>query len=445
MSLIEAMVLVFIFSIITLSFYSVISAGIRYISEAKNKLGAAAIANEKMEIARNLDYDDIGTTTGIPSGNLLEKEVITKNSRTYYIFTFVQYVDDPFDSTAGGSPKDIIPSDYKRVRIKAAWEDDIDSPKSVSLVSTFPPKGIETSAGGGVLSINILNSKGIGIPQAKVHIKNTFSGIDITALTDDTGNIMLPAAPAGIRRYVIEVSKDGYLLATTMPPYNQTPYDPVDVHASVVKNTVNMKAIVTDKLVSFKLRFRDPFGVMIPNISFDMKGGRILGNIHSSGEPVYVYNGTNLAGDSSGEKSFDDMSYGSYFLVIKNSNYALIRIDSGITPDKSAFSAVPGESFEENVVLADKSVASAIVTIRNKKDSSPITNAVVRLYNSSGYDATVNTDGYGQAYFPTAMPALAAGTYSINVLASGFKSDNAQTVSISSGLATKAINLSEGS
>jgi len=445
-TLIEAMILLFIFSIITMAFYSLLSVGTRYIVEVKNRLGAAAVANEKMEIVRNLDYSDIGTTAGIPSGNIPEKEVVTENSRRYYIFAFVQYVDDPFDSTAGGSPKDAIPNDYKRVRIKVAWEDDINSARSVSLVSTFPPKGIETNAGGGVLAINILNSKGIGIPQAKVHIKNAYSGIDITTLTDDTGNIMLPSAPVGTRRYVIEVSKDGYLSVVTMPPYNQTPYNPVDVHASVVKNTVNVKAIVTDKLSSFALHFKDAFGVSVPSVSFDMVGGRILGNdLSSPSKPVYVYSGTGMSSDSDGEKDFTDMSYGTFYLTIKSPGYTLIKVDPGISNSNNAFGASPGNDSDLDVVLADNSIASAFITIKSIKDSSLIPNATVELKNSSGYDATISTDAYGQAYFPTSMPALTPGSYAVSVSASGFKPVNSQSITIGGAIVIKEIKLTPGS
>lgn len=442
MTLIEAMILLFIFSVITLSFYSLLSVGTRYIVEVKDRLGASAVANERMEVVRNLDYADIGTTTGIPSGNIPEKETITENSRRYYIFTFVQYVDDPFDSTAGGSPKDTIPNDYKRVRIKVAWEDDIDSPKSVSLVSTFPPRGIETSAGGGVLSINILNSKGIGIPQAKVHIKNTYSGIDITTLTDDTGNIMLPSAPVGTRRYVLEVSKDGYLPIVTMPPYNQTPYNPVDVHASVVKNTVNTKAMVTDKLSSFTLHFKDAFGVSVPGVSFDMIGGRILGNkVGIPSDPVYAYDETGISSGSDGEKSFSDISYGTFYLTIGSPGYKLIKVDPGLSSRNSAFDAQPGTDSDFDIVLADRSIASALITIKNNKDSSLIPNAEVHLKNSSGYDVTLNTDAYGQAYFPTSMPALVPGSYTADVSASGFNSAVGQSITINGSLVEKEIKL----
>ena len=85
--------------------------------------------------------------------------------------------------------------------------------------------------------------------------------------------------PAGDRNYTITVSKDGYETVTTSPPYPTTAYDPTDVHASVVEDDLNTKAIIIDKLSSLHIFARDilDYEHLFPNIHFNVKGGRVIG------------------------------------------------------------------------------------------------------------------------------------------------------------------------
>ena len=163
-TLIEALIFLFIFSIITVTFYSVITLGTGYILESKNKLAALALANEKMEIIRNLNYDDIGTTTGIPSGSITESEDVVSGGKTFHVKTIVQFIDDALD---GVLPADSMPDDYKKVKITVSWEGVKGATRSVYLVSGFTPPGLEVNSGDGILVINIINGAGVGISQAQ--------------------------------------------------------------------------------------------------------------------------------------------------------------------------------------------------------------------------------------------------------------------------------------
>ena len=121
-TLIEALVLLFIFSLITITFYQVISVGTRYIIFSKNRLGAIALANEKMEIVRNMKYEDVGIVGGAScSGNIPQDEDVIRNEKSYHVYTLATYEDDPYDGTLGGSPNDIAYKDYKNVKIKVSW------------------------------------------------------------------------------------------------------------------------------------------------------------------------------------------------------------------------------------------------------------------------------------------------------------------------------------
>jgi type II secretory pathway pseudopilin PulG len=436
-TLIESLVFLFLFSVISLTFFQTYAVGTRLIIDSKNRLGATALANQKMEIIRSIDYDAIGTTTGIPAGDLLEDETISVNTTKYEVHTFVQYVDDSFDGTVATT--DTIPTDYKRVRITVSWGD-LSPDRSVALFGSFSPNGIESSSGGGVLSINVLDGSGSGVPGAAVNIVNSAAGIAVTPTTDATGNITLPGAPAGVEAYVLTVSKAGYFGAATYPAYPASTFNPVDVHASVVADVLNQKTIVVDQSSDIALTTADPFGTAIPNISYTLTGGRIIGTDPISGEGITQFSDTD-ATDASGEADYADQSYGQYVLTVpETATYRFFKL----SPEETVvneFAVTAGVAADTTAILMDKTIGSVLVSVKNDADGSALAGASVQLTNATLlYDATVVTDQYGYAYFPTTLPGLVSETYDISVSLVGFTTET-DTVDVSGALKTVTIEL----
>jgi hypothetical protein len=151
------------------------------------------LAQDKIETVRNLEYGDIGTVGGIPSGNINQTENVTLNGLNFSITTQVIYVDDQFDDTA---PEDTTPEDYKRVRIEVSWQGVGRSRKNpVVLVSDISANATGTIDGGSLV-ILVFNGNGQPVPQANVQI--TSSGVtpavNLTVNTDNDGKIVLPGA-----------------------------------------------------------------------------------------------------------------------------------------------------------------------------------------------------------------------------------------------------------
>ncbi len=437
-TLIEALVLLFIFAIVSMTFLQTYATGTRLIIESKNRLGATALANQKIEIIRSIDYDTIGTTTGIPAGDISEYETISVNTVKYRVHAFVQYVDDIFDGKLGGNPTDTIPNDYKRVKISVSWGA-LGTDQTVALFTDIAPDGVETSAGGGVLSINILDSAGMGVPSASVHIVNSAAGIDVTAQTDATGNITLPGTPAGTQNYALTVSKSGYYGVRTYPPYPTSVYNPVNEHASVAAGVLNQKSLIMDQYADITVRSEDPFGTDVPSIAFNMTGGKVLGTDPTTSDLVYEYD-QNLTTNASGAKDIADQSYGQYTLAESDTRYELYKLNpEGAAKD--VFDAPAGQATTTDMILLDTQIGSVKVSVINDVDDSPIAGASVHLSSSSlGYDATQTTDRYGFVYFPTSLPELASGTYDMQVSATGFTTDST-TVNVNGALVTETIQL----
>ena len=336
-SIIEALVVVFLASIILVTFYSVFSLGTRHVIDSKNRLGAVALANEKMEIVRNLEYSDIGTkkdngngtfSYGIPPGEILEEEQIEKSGKAYYVKTFVQYIDDPLDGTSGGNPNDDIPSDYKKVSVRVGWHDESEVHREISLVSNFVPDGIENDAGGGILSVNVINSEGSAVPQAFVNIVNSDEGIDVTTVTDSTGNVIFVGAPAGVQNYAVSVSKSDYYSVQTYPPYPGSSFHPNNVHITVEEDKMSVKAMITDLASDLKIIFKDPFSNLLSGIDVDLSGGMDIGNLPDEESTVVYDYDQSLTSDGSGEINISDISEGPYNLNLTDDekiNYSFLK------------------------------------------------------------------------------------------------------------------------
>lgn len=434
-TLIEALTVLFIFSLITVTFYSIFSLGTRFIIESKNRLGAVALANERMEIIRNLKYDDIGIVGGIPSGSLVAEEDVTESKHTYHVKTFVQFVDDPFD---GVLPTDAIPNDYKRVKVTVSWKGVKDVDSTMFLVARFVPAGIEQSASGGTLAVNIMGSDGIGVPQASVHITNSSISptVNVTAMTDNTGNLMLPGAKQSIQGYNITVTKNGYETVETINP-DTVSYSVTDTPASVVDGMLNMKSIVQDKLASLKIVTVDTQGVKLPGVNFSIEGGRILGSdmMYSPAKPTY-----NLVADkttnSNGEVDFGDVSPGQFFISsITKADYTLIGLTDFVSLDLATniytISKLFGDAEDVTMRFANNNVNSLIVQVVKDSDNTLIGGAEVTLSNSTGYSEMQATPKNGAVFFPNSATPLAIGTYDLRVTATGF-SDYTATVDVNS-------------
>lgn len=443
-TLIEMLVFIFIFTIVSLAFYRTLTVGIQVALDSKNRLGALALANEKMEIARNLKYEDVGTVNGIPDGKLSENEDVDANGIRYHVKTIVQYVDDIFD---GSAPIDTVPNDYKRVKINVSWGALGSSSKEVSVVSQFVPPGLEVGSGDGVLSINIINSAGLGIPQAQVHIVNNdlSPAVNITQATDDNGNLIFPGAKQSIQKYAITVTKDDYEIISTIAPASVS-YFPIDVHASVVSGLLNTKSIVIDLLSNLTVKSVNRLDVPIPNLGFHLIGGRILGSTSSiPAETVYILN-SDEATDSDGEKKIAGQSPGQFLLsnIASVPGYTLIGIDpmTGFDAASSSykFSLLPGTDKTIKIKFASNGENALLVKVLTKIDNLPVKDAQVKITNADGYAITLGTSFDGSAFFLNGNEPLADGDYSFEVSASGLKTETG-AVRVDDGLANQEIKL----
>ncbi len=248
-TLIEAIIGAGLMIVAFVGIFGVFRMSMRLVDRSKAKVGALAIANERMELIHNLPYDDIGTLGGIPAGNIPQTENIVLNDINYTRRTLIQYVDDLKDGL-GAADENGITADYKMIKVEVIWNANY-SVSPVFLVSAITPKGMETISGGGTLVINVFNAAGVPVSSANVHIENssTIPPISIDVSTNIDGKVFFPGSPSS-SGYEIIVSKAGYSASQTYDAVspNVTP-DPG--HLSVLEGQTTEASFAID-LVSEK-------------------------------------------------------------------------------------------------------------------------------------------------------------------------------------------------
>lgn len=233
-SLVEVIVSIGIVLILFLAVFSLIQYVLNLTAENKFRMGAIMLADKKMEKVKNLPYDQVGTVAGLVHGPILDNEIATENNGIFYINTLVQYIDDSFDGTSSGNPKDLLPTDYKQVSIRVRWIGKFGQ-KEIIVFTKISPPGMETGVGGGVLSIMVFNAVGQPVNQADVHINNVLlnPAINFDATTAASGQLDFPGAPASIEGYEITVSKLGYSTSSTTARTAANP-NPTQPNATVL-------------------------------------------------------------------------------------------------------------------------------------------------------------------------------------------------------------------
>lgn len=256
LTLIDVIVGVAIAGLLLAAVFGMFNTSLTVIFDANARSQAIALAEQRMEYIRSLPYRDIGTKGGIPAGELQEDETIKRDSISFNRRTFVQYYDDAADGT-GDDDSNNIQEDYKRAKVEVTWQDGSQT-KSVESAGFIVPDGIESSEGGGTLSLHVFDAVGDPVADAEVRIENpsTSPAIDTTTFTNASGTTKFSGAPAS-SNYQVTVSKPGYSTART---YDQTETNvaPDPGHLTVASSSVTSASFPIDVLSDITLHTKTP-------------------------------------------------------------------------------------------------------------------------------------------------------------------------------------------
>lgn len=417
-TIIEALVALSIFSIVIVSFYVVLTNGMNYIIQSRDRVQAVALANQEMEKLRNLAYEDVALVGGIPSGLIVQEESISLGSREFSVEREVFYRDDADD---GLFPDDLVPDDYKIVKITITWSEE-DERKKTELVSRFVPSGLESEGDGGFLSVNVVDYSGNPVSDVDVNLYNddVSPTIDLDVETNDSGNLLIQGAPASAESYQITLSKSGYEAVQTYDPHPSGPFAPVDEHATVVADTLNEKTLVMSEVCDIEIISSDPFGNAFNEVNYDLEGGRRL---NTDEPPVYNYSDS-VESDEDGSVELENVSGGTYSITLdpSESDYIFWKVFQH-NNSYNQFDVTPGDSITVNMLVLDTEADALFIYVEDKKEKIPIEGASVTVTNTDlEYDVTLTTDKFGYAFFPEIEDDLLVNgeTYEIEVTADGY-------------------------
>lgn len=422
-----------LFAILTHAIFSLMLVIYETMSYSRTRLTARHLANERMEVLLNLPYNSLGTTAGIPNGAIPEFETINRDSLNYNIHTSITYFDDPFDNTA---PTDLLPTDYKQIRIDVSW-DGISSNRTqpIVIVSNIAPKGIENTAGGGIISMMVIDASAIPVSGAQIHITSTgiTPQVDMTLQTNNEGRLILPGAPPCSSCYNITTTKNGY---TTDKTYTTTEVtNPNKRPLTVTVGQLSETTFIIDRVSSITINShqnRSQNFISYPNSRFRLTGTKTIGT-DVDGAPVFKYDQT-LTTNGSGSFTINNLEWDSYTLSIPATEN---RDISGIYPHQPLI-INPNQNITANYALSAHSANSLLLSIKDASNSAVASSSAV-LKMSPGYIATVSggltgKPDYSQVFFPN----LNLGLFSFTITSPEFSSSTG-TINIDGATASDVI------
>jgi prepilin-type N-terminal cleavage/methylation domain-containing protein len=254
-SFIELIVTTAIMALVFGGLFSGYQTIISLISESRMKASALALVSERMEYIRSLPYNSIGTISGVPSGILPQTSTTTLNGATFVERILISFIDDPADGTAG-SDTNLITSDYKLIKIEYAWTNKDGTTRSIFHTTNIVPQGIETTAGGGTIRVNVFDANLQPVSGAEVRFIQASSSINTPRYTGASGEAYLSGAPQG-SDYQVFVTKPGYSSDSTYIATTTNP-NPLTAPTSVVENQVSTLNFQIDELGSVTILTKEP-------------------------------------------------------------------------------------------------------------------------------------------------------------------------------------------
>jgi type II secretory pathway pseudopilin PulG len=411
--LIGILVAIAVFAILIHAVFTLIASSYELVSFNRARITARHLAQERIELIRNLSYSDIGTVGGIPNGILEPEEQIVRNGLSLSINTSIVYIDDPFNGT---SPSD---TDYKRVRVEVSWGGVASSRKNpVVLITDISPQQTSSETTGTLLVI-VFDANGQPIPQATVIIQapSLTPPVDLTQLTNSEGEVTLPGAVPCNECYEISISKDGYSSDRTYSTSEVA--NPLKPHATIIEGSEfpTQVSFSIDRLGSLSIESRagrDTGFTSLGNVSFRIRGNKLIGT-DAYAQPVYKFDNT-YSTNTSGAYNITNAEWDVYHITMPASSPYDI---SGASPPLP-INLDPAGDVSSTFATEARSDNSFFLTVKDPSQNL-IASASARLYDDSDFDTSQYTGDEGNPDFgQTLFSNLEEKTYHLQATASGY-------------------------
>lgn len=380
-SLIELLIGVAIFSVLGWTIYQGLNSIFEATQSARLQALALAVANEHVELIRNLPYKDVGVIAGVPSGKIPPTKTVTRGGATFTIRSTIRNVDDPFDGTLGGSPSDLSPADYKLAHVDVSCSK-CRGLRPVVLTTTVAPKNLETTTNNGALIIQVGDANGNPVASANVHIENNAvtPAINIDDVTNSYGRFELVDTPTSTESYRIIVTKAGYSTERTYPPNQAGNPNPVKSDATVAVQQVTQITFEIDRVSTLNVSSVSETCAAVGSIDFLLQGEKLIGD-----EPDVLKYSRSHATDASGNFTTSTLEWDTYSITNQDTAY-----DFAGTIPLLPFDVVPQSTQDFFLVVSSTDPRALLVKVIDSQTSLPLSNAVVTI-QKGGAEKTATT------------------------------------------------------
>ncbi len=420
-SLVEVVVGVAVFAIIATAFYFSINVVIDAVEISRRKTVATNLANEQMEILRNMPYSVVGVIDGNPAGPIPASQTKTVDNIDYEINTYISYVDDPYDDTF---PTDPYSADYKRARVEVCWTGSLACGNPSVLISDFSTNTVETGEGTGVMQITVLNDDNVGVGAASIVISRDDPAVYIEGFTNGEGVLIEPLLDPSYNNYHVEATKSDY--GTDYTSAATAELDPTNPDKSIIAGELTEVTLYIDELSDLTVNtVESATGNPIGDVSFEVTGLRkILG---TSGDdppvPVYKYQQTKFT-NAEGVLDMNDIESDYYYFALNGGSetqYSVAAFEyPGTSPDPVTTMQINSGTISTlNIYLDTYTPYNLLFTIRDDFGNL-IEGADIRVWDGVDYDETRPTTSFGQEFFRE----LENKTYNYTVTKPGFVQDS---------------------
>lgn len=394
-TLIETLIGMTILVIVSSALYLAYSNTLDIVTAGQYHSAAANIIESEVEAVRNMDYEDIGTVGGIPSGKIPQSKTIAMDGSSFLIKAFVRNIDDPFDGVLGGAPNDTAPADYKLVEFQVQCPA---CPRFglVRMTTTVAPRNLESSAGTGNLFINVLNSLGQPLAGATVTVVNTTVSptINLTDITGANGQLQLVGVPTSSAGYEVTVTKAGHSTDRTYAPGAPANPNPVKPHVTVAKEQLTISTFSIDRTAALNVQTRDQLCAAVPGFDFLLTGGKLIG----TAPDVYKYSLAH-ATDAGGSLAVSGLEWDTYTFSPADAA-SEIAVMSSLSP-----ATLNADETESVTWLIQPRLPSSLAIKVRDGSGTPVNDAMIELTRSgfsaqahAGRRSEVHTDWSGGQY-----------------------------------------------
>jgi prepilin-type N-terminal cleavage/methylation domain-containing protein len=372
-TLIEVVVGSALFLVVAMAAYGAYTSLFQVAQLNQTKFLAIALADEQLEIIRNMPYVNVGLTTGIPQGTLLRTQTLVRGN-VYFTVTLTIRNINLSTSTYQASSKLV------EVEVSCPTCKNF---QPVTLTGQVSPANLQSAGSGGALVVQVLDSNGNPVEGATVFMQSTATtSIQNTDVTNSSGLLNIIGVPEGINVYHVQATKSGYSSDETSPITEQNP-TPAKPDATVLNQQASQITLTIDELSSLHFTSVSPTCSPVGGFDFNLKGARQNG----VGQSLYDQNKVT---DGGGTLDIDPIGWDTYAVTPIDASYDI----AGITPT-SPFILNAGNSQNVQLVVESKQSNALMVSVLDDATKLPLSNATVHVSGPGGIDQTQIT---GQGY-----------------------------------------------